>query len=82
MTNKDLAIKFAQGSTKGKTKNMFIEGDKIYSYGYHFVIAKRVFGGFEITTSKYSQSTARQVSYVNFQIRQTGLEVTEVENLK
>jgi len=41
MNNKQVAGAFARGE-KGKSNNMFINGDKIYSYGYHFTIAKRL----------------------------------------
>jgi hypothetical protein len=40
--NEDVAELFAQGGTSGQSYNetMFIEGDKLYSYGHHFPIAK------------------------------------------
>ena len=67
VSNIKLAEMFANGETKGKGSNMFIEGDTIYSYGYHFPIAKRygkhgidyLFNG-----EKYSNSTDKQQSYV------------------
>lgn len=41
MNNKQIAKAFAQGATKGKGSNLFIEGDTIYSHGYHFKVAVR-----------------------------------------
>jgi hypothetical protein len=33
--------KFARGATKGKGSRVFIENEKIFSYGHHFVLATR-----------------------------------------
>jgi hypothetical protein len=64
-TNYDVAHEFAYGSTDAKTANMFIVGDCIYSYGYHFCIAKRVGRGHLLfTTRSYSNTTAKHISYV------------------
>lgn len=40
MNNTQVALKFAEHKTKGKGSNMFIDDDTIYSYGYHFPIAR------------------------------------------
>ena len=65
MSHKTLAEAFKNGATKGKAGNTFIEGDKLYSYGYHFIIAQRDGnGGFYVTDRKYSQSTSHQTSIV------------------
>lgn len=42
MRNNDLAQAFARGASDGHGSNMFIECDSIYSYGHHFVLAKRI----------------------------------------
>lgn len=75
MSNLDIAYKFAQGATKGKGSNVFIEGDTIYSYGYHFPMATRTAAGFLVTYRKYSSSTARHLSYVRRAIPDVALEV-------
>jgi hypothetical protein len=65
MNNSDVAYAFAAGATGGKGSNMFIEGDTIYSYGYHFKIAKRL-GGREYlyNSDSYSSSTSQHKSHV------------------
>lgn len=65
-TNYDIAHAFAYGATSGRNLNMFIDGDSIYSYGYHFCIAKRVNTGTVLfTTRGYSNSTAKHKNYVD-----------------
>lgn len=71
MGNNDLADRFVNGAEKGNGSNMFIDGDIIYSYGYHFPIAKRLGSGMYLVNSetymmgsKQSSSTARQQSHV------------------
>jgi hypothetical protein len=48
--------------------NIFFEGDKLYSYGYHFVMAQRLYdeqGEFYlINADSYSRTTAKHQSYV------------------
>lgn len=68
MNNKELAKAFADGAVKGKGSNMFIEGDTIYSCGYHFKIAVR-YGDYYLFNSKgYSHSTAKQQSHVRSEL--------------
>ena len=43
MSHRNVAQAFAEGKTKGKGSRMFIEDDKIFSHGHHFVISKRYF---------------------------------------
>lgn len=63
-SNYDIAHDFAYGYESGRSCNMFIDGDCIYSYGYHFCIAKRVSPGVILfTTRTYSKSTAKHVAY-------------------
>jgi hypothetical protein len=66
MNNKQIIAKFVQGATKGKNslKSMFIEGDTLYSYGYHFPLAKRKEGGFWVNPDKYSVTTSKQQGMV------------------
>ena len=65
MNNKQIAKSFAQGATKGKGSNLFIEGDTIYSYGYHFKVAVRNEDGtFWFNPGKYSSSTGRHQTLV------------------
>ena len=68
MRNEQIAYKFANGYTKGKTRHLFIEDDIIYSYGYHFPIAKRFKFKNDIyylfNTKGYSNTTSRHKSRV------------------
>jgi hypothetical protein len=51
--------------SEGKAGNLFFEGEKIWSYGAHFCVARRLPGGmFAITTRGYSPSTERHISIV------------------
>lgn len=58
MSNSAVTEAFATGATKGASKNMYIEGDVIYSYGPHFPIAKRIPGGYVVNSDDYSSTTA------------------------
>lgn len=65
MSNTQIAKAFAKGATKGKGSNLFIDGDTVYSYGYHFKVAVRnEDGSFWFNPEKYSQSTTRHQSLV------------------
>lgn len=72
LRNDFIAKEFASGSIKGQSKTMFIEGDVVYSYGYHFPIAKRVLtdkGMFYLFTKRgYSNSTSKHKAYVGYEI--------------
>lgn len=67
IAHRDLAELFAEGATDGKGSRMFIEGDTIYSYGYHFKIAK-IFRDnlYLFNTKSYSSSTNRHKCYVKY----------------
>lgn len=65
VNNSELARQFVQGATKGKGSHMFIDGDTIYSYGYHFPVAVRTKDGYLFNSSGYSSTTAKHKSYVN-----------------
>ena len=75
MRHDEVAKRFANGATKGKGCNVFIDGDTIYSYGYHFPIARRVREGggegyegrvvaYLFNSDSYSSSTSKHQSYV------------------
>ena len=57
------------GATTGRGSNLFIEGDCIYSYGHHFIIAVRRRDGenyiwYVCNTDRYSVTTARHKSTI------------------
>lgn len=64
MNNQQLADNFVNGKTKSHGSNMFIEGNTIYSYGYHFKIAVRYDDIILFNSNDYSSSTQRQKSHV------------------
>lgn len=60
----DLAHLFSIGATKGKGSRMFIDGDTIYSYGYHFPVAVRKEGYYLFNSDGYSSSTSKHKRHV------------------
>lgn len=64
ISNGTVAQLFAEGATKGCSKNMYIDGDVVYSYGSHFPIARRIEGGYIFNSNSYSVSTATHKSIV------------------
>lgn len=65
MTNKQIIDSFIDRLTKGKNSNnsLFIEGDTLYSYGYHYPLAKREADGqFWVNDKKYSSTTSGHVT--------------------
>lgn len=67
-----LINEFKNGATKGTASHMYIEGDVLYSYGYHFPLLVRMkhwgkHGGFLLNADRYSSSTfqhQRQCEYI------------------
>jgi len=66
LSQQDLVRRFAEGKTSGSASNMFIRGDKLYSYGTHFILAIR-YGTkkqyYLLNGDRYSSSTSRHQSY-------------------
>jgi hypothetical protein len=57
----ELATRFVYGSAKtGRAGNLYIHGDRMYSYGLHFPIAERQDGMIVITTRRAPSRTAVQ----------------------
>jgi hypothetical protein len=82
LNNRGVAKAFAQGATSGKTKHMFIEGDKIYSYGHHFPIARRIEGNkVYFTTQRYSPTTSHHKSLVEQELAHEGYNIIKKENV-
>jgi hypothetical protein len=75
MTNKQIIKKFLAGAMTGKITRhnsftgqthtpLFIEGDTLYSYGHHCLLAKRVAGGIWVNDNRYSATTTKHASLV------------------
>lgn len=78
MNNTDLAQVYAQGTVTNATgSNMFIEGDTIYSYGYHYKIAVKLNPDQKIATginhvyneTSNSKTTAKHKAYVRYSLK-------------
>jgi hypothetical protein len=66
-----IAHRFASGATRGRGSRVFIENDKIYSYGHHFILATRKEDGdwgcgvkFIVNGDRYSVSTSGHTNLV------------------
>lgn len=81
MSNRKLAEKFANGATRGKGSHLFIKGDTVYSYGYHFAVARRTGDRTaNLTTRKYSQSTSVHTGLVRGALLRAGYSITNTDN--
>lgn len=66
MNNSQVAQAFAKGAIKGTGSNMFIDGQTIYSYGYHFPIARHIGAKVVLFNANgYSNSTAKHKNHVS-----------------
>lgn len=65
-TNAEIAHIWANElNYKGQQGNLFFQGKTVYSYGYHFAIAKHIdYKTVLITTRGYSNSTAKHIQLV------------------
>jgi len=80
MSHSDVAQAFAEGKTKGKGSRMFIEDDKIFSHGHHFVLSKRYFKhgvDYLFNTPYGSVSTSSHMGYVRRAIEGSTVLVVE-----
>ena len=68
----DCVHAFAQRQTpQGRAGNVFFYGDKIYSYGYHYLLAEFIDDKtILINDSGYSSTTSKHISYVTSGTRQ------------
>lgn len=65
ISHRDLAEQFARGATKGNGSRMFITDDTIFSYGYHFPIARRIgLNRYLFNSNSYSPSTENHKRHV------------------
>jgi len=76
--NSDLCHVFAQQSQeygKNAGETLFFEDKVIYSYGYHYPMAKIIDGFALVNSSRYSNTTAKQTSFLKRALYQTIIEV-------
>ena len=67
-TNQEVADAWAMGYS-AKSGTMFTDGETIYSYGYHFPIAKRVNGYVLFNHTRYSATTSKHQCHVRRAMR-------------
>lgn len=78
LTIGDVAKKFADGEIRGRATNMLIEGDVVYSYGYHHPIAKKISDGkFILNSDKASVTTAWHRAAVLNALTEKGMDIYE-----
>ena len=80
MTNRQVAELFANTTKEGHTKNLFIEKQAIYSYGYHFRIAQKLdYKNVLFTTKNYSKTTSCHKGLVKRALIEAGYTIHEEE---
>lgn len=85
MNNQNVAKSFAQRDRKGTGSNLFIYGDKIYSYGYHFVLAEHTYKKINdkpvviVNSRDYSPTTQRHKRYVCDSLRSEGFVIVYIK---
>lgn len=80
MNNTEVAHKWAQNNNdSGKGSNIFYENGIIYSYGYHFEMARHFKGLVLMNSNSYSASTSKHQGYVRQAVNH--LEVISVPTL-
>lgn len=67
MKQSDLCEKFACGAKSGKASNMFIDENRIFSYGT-VLAQKTTTGHILLNKTKYSSSTSRQQGRLNYEL--------------
>lgn len=83
-TNKQVAQAFAAKSAsegKSSNKNLFFHDGVVYSYGYHFPIARWNNDKVLFTTQSYSVTTARHKGPVLRALLEAGVAVERVGNV-
>lgn len=82
MSNRQVAENFANGKNTGHSMNMFIDGNTVFSYGYHFPIARITDTKDEngktialFTNRGYSNTTAKHKNLVSVALCQAGFRV-------
>lgn len=72
----ELAVQFVNGASNGTAGNIYIHGNRIYSYGPHFPIAERRYDGIYVTTRKSpSVTTSGHINAVKRAAEQEGIRI-------
>lgn len=80
MNNRTVATQWVNNQSQNYAgSNLFSEGNKIYSYGYHFLIAEIVKDKeANFNSRKYSHTTARHKSHVKQALLASGYSLNEI----
>lgn len=80
--NKDIINNFVYtDNDKIRTKNLFIEGRILYSYGYHFPMAIKMLDGFLVNKSKYSMTTSRHLGILKRELNNNKVIFADMQKL-
>jgi hypothetical protein len=75
-----VARAFVDGATRGVASNLYIHGNRIYSYGPHFPIAEWTDQGIVVTTRRSpSRTTSKQITLVKRAIAERGIKAQSAE---
>lgn len=78
----DIVDSFLAGR-KFRHNSIFAEGDKLYSYGHHYVAAKKHgFGVYLINSTSYSVTTALHTSNIAYSLGNRGFTTVHVPDCK
>jgi hypothetical protein len=71
-SNSDVIHAFAQrNQSEGKAGNVFFYGDKLYSYGYHYLLAEFIDDNTVVINNRgYSNSTSKHISIASYALSQ------------
>ncbi|GAF73384.1 unnamed protein product, partial [marine sediment metagenome] len=82
MTHDEILERFEDGKEKGKGSRIFIEGNTMYSYGYHFPLLLRMKhwdNGFLLNADKYSRNTSHH-QYMCFSLATAQIPFSALSN--
>ncbi len=70
MNNEEVAIEFVRGNlSQGDGSNFYFRGDILYSYGSHYILAKRIAPNeYLINADRYSVTTAMHHNHLSYAI--------------
>ncbi|MFA5186883.1 MAG: hypothetical protein WC551_10425 [Patescibacteria group bacterium] len=81
MNNREVAHRWAQGNGgEAKGSHFYYEGDKIYSYGSHYLLGHLVRGLALINSRGYSVTTAKHTSYALYALHGHPYRVIDVQH--
>ena len=71
-------VRKALGTDSRYRSNIFADKNRIYSYGFHYMIAAYTSGKWFVNTIGYSMSTGRHTRHVNWALHQNKVEDKDI----